>query len=106
MTEAQLQRQVLELARLAGWRIHHSRPGMDRSGRWSTPLAGDPGLPDLLLVKDGRLLALELKAERGRPTDDQAAWLSALSAVPGVVALLIRPRDWPRVEALLVGRPA
>jgi hypothetical protein len=101
MTEDELLGAVLELAALTGWRRFHIRPGMDRRGRWSTPLQGDPGWPDVVLVRDGRLLALELKSERGRPTSDQRAWLTALSTVPGVTALLVRPSDWPRVQALL-----
>jgi hypothetical protein len=103
MSERDLQQMVLELARLTRWRFHHTLPAMQPSGRWTTPLQGDPGLPDLLLVKDGRLLALELKAQRRKPTDDQRAWLQDLDQVPGVVARVIRPSDWPEVVQLLQG---
>jgi hypothetical protein len=103
MSERDLQRMVLDLARLTGWRVHHTLPAMQPSGRWITPLQGDAGLPDLLLVKGGRLLALELKAQRRKPTDAQRAWLADLGSVPGVVARVIRPSDWPEVVQLLQG---
>jgi hypothetical protein len=40
------------------------------------------GIPDLLLVRRGRVVACELKAERGRVSADQLAWLHDLAADP------------------------
>ena len=45
-----------------------------------------PGLPDLLMVRRGRLLAIELKVGDRTPTKAQDAWLVDLDAVPGVEA--------------------
>ena len=52
-----------------------------------------PGFPDCLCVRDGRVVALEFKTEKGRVRPEQQAWLDALSQVPGVVARVVRPAD-------------
>lgn len=49
---------------------------------------GFPGCPDLLgQMRDGRLLALEIKAEKGRLTDEQAAVLETVRANHGVAGV-------------------
>jgi hypothetical protein len=57
-------------------------------------MAGDTGFPDLVLVRDGRLLFVELKAERGKASPEQGEWLEALSGVHGIEVCLWRPADW------------
>lgn len=94
MTEAQLERAILELAGLLGWRRAHFRPAQLRSGRWATHMSGDTGFPDLVLVRDGRLLFVELKAERGEASPEQVRWLEVLSGVHGIEVCLWRPADW------------
>lgn len=99
MTEADLQRAVVELARLTGWRVAHFRPARTEHG-WRTPVAADgAGFPDLVLARD-RLLFVELKADRGRLTDDQQVWLDRLEHA-GADARVWRPADWPEIEATL-----
>ncbi|HEX8133819.1 MAG TPA: VRR-NUC domain-containing protein [Actinomycetes bacterium] len=97
---------ILDAARLYRWRFHHTRAALNRHGARSTPLQGDPGLPDLLLVRGGRLLALEVKRENGRATVEQERWLGELRRVPGVIAEVVRPSDWPQVLRLLQPPPA
>lgn len=93
MTEAQLLAAVIDLARLYAWRCLHIRPAMSRHG-WRTPLQGDGvGWPDLLLIRAERVLAVELKSDRGSLTPDQAAWLDVLYTA-GVETALWRRRDW------------
>ncbi len=88
------------IARLRGWRSAHFRPARTARG-WRTAVQGDGrGFPDLLLVRGSVLLAAELKAGRGRPTPEQAAWLAALEAV-GVRTFVWRPTDWPAIEQTL-----
>ena len=36
--ERDFQRAVVELARLMGWRVHHTRPALTQRGRWITPI--------------------------------------------------------------------
>lgn len=100
-TEADFQKQVIELAQLCGWRTAHFRPGMNRSGRWSTPVQGDgKGFPDLLMVRGRRVIVAELKTSKGRLSQEQEEWLAAFS-LADVPAFVWRPGDWDRiVEAL------
>ena len=102
MTEAELQQTVLEAARLRGWHASHFRPARVTDG-WRTPLAGEPGFPDLVLARAGDVLALELKAERGRPSAAQVMWLDALGAgAPAVLrSALVRPEQLDAVLRLL-----
>jgi len=94
MSEKQLQAAVLQLARLCHWRCYHS---------WLS-IKSEPGFPDLVLVRAGRCLVLELKSATGKLSPAQQEWLGALGAVPGVTCAVIRPVDWTegRVERMLV----
>ncbi len=94
MTEAELLRNVIDLAELFKWRCAHFRPGMNRRGIWQTAMSGSQaaGFPDLVLVRD-RLVMVELKADRGRTTSEQQDWLAALSNA-GVESYVWRPSDW------------
>lgn len=101
MTEAQFGAAVVEMARLLGWRVAHFRPARTLAG-WRTPVAADgTGFPDLVLVRGDRLVFAELKAARGRPTDEQSAWLAALAGVERVDVALWRPADWDAIERAL-----
>ena len=97
MTEREFQRAVVELARLTGWRVHHTRPALTRRGRWLTPIQGDAGFPDLVLCRPPRLILAELKRVGGKPTAEQQAWLEALQACAGVECYLWTPADWETV---------
>lgn len=100
MTESELQTNVIDLAHTYGWLIHHCRPAANRDGRWSTPIQGDPGFPDLVLVHErrGLLIFAELKRQRGRSTTTQDAWQLALLTVEpenDVVRVYTwRPANW------------
>lgn len=99
-TEREWQQTVIEALRLFGWRLTHFRPAQTKIG-WRTPLEGDAGFPDIVAVRDGWMLALELKSERGRATPEQQAWLADLAKVPGVVAAIVRPSQWRWLEVVL-----
>ena len=84
MSESDLLTGVLDLLRLYGWRCIHVRPGRVAHG-WRTAVSGDGiGWPDLFAVRGSRLIAAELKTDRGRVTTEQAAWLEALGGCGGV----------------------
>jgi len=95
--EKDFQRAVIDLARLTGWRVHHTRPALTRRGRWLTPIQGDAGFPDLVLVRAGRVIFAELKRVGGKPTAEQQAWLEALQACAGVEVYLWTPNDWEAI---------
>lgn len=103
--ERQFTALVVATAQALGWRVYHPRPALDRSGRWCTPVTGDGvGYPDLTLVRDGKLLFLELKAATGKLADDQRRELAELGRVPGVTACVLRPGDWAALVRLLRGQ--
>lgn len=99
--------QVIDLARLRGWLVTHFRPAQNRRSVWATHLAGDPGSPDLIAVKAGRVVVAELKSERGRISPEQHVWLEAWRAVEQgsqrvVRVFLWRPGDWPEIETVFL----
>ncbi len=60
----------------------HPPNGGKRSPQWAMELKRmgvKPGVPDLILYRRGRAFALELKAEDGRPTEAQLAWIGAFN---------------------------
>ncbi len=71
LAEAQFEQQLLDLARLLGWRAFHTR---DSRG----VIMGDPGYPDWTYARDGCTIIAELKREDGRLALDQLAWMKAL----------------------------
>jgi len=103
VTEREFQRAVVELARLMGWRVHHTRPALTQRGRWLTPIQGDAGFPDLVLCRPPRLIVAELKRVGGKPTAEQQGWLDALHACAGVECYLWTPADWDAIVRMLTG---
>jgi hypothetical protein len=96
MTERDLQQAVVHVARLYGWRVYHT---------W-TSIHSNAGFPDLVLVRDGRLVVVELKSDRGVLSPAQDAWLADLRQTPvevyvwrpdvlsnGVALRVLRRRD-------------
>lgn len=99
ITEAEWQKQVIDLARLFGWKVAHFRPAQTTKG-WRTPVAADgAGWPDLVLVRD-RIVAAELKREGGKVAADQQEWLDALQAA-GAETHVWRPSDLDTVAEVL-----
>lgn len=94
MSEDTWQTHVIGLAHTFHWRVAHFRAAMTKSGRWVTPVQADgKGFPDLILVRGNDLLAVELKAEKGRVSPEQQDWLTALDRVHRVEAMVWRPSD-------------
>lgn len=92
MSEDDFQTRVIQTAKLNGWRVTHFRAVKMPSGRWSVPLQGDAGFPDLALARDGVVILAELKKSRDeklRP--GQPEWLAAIGPVIG---RLWCPEDW------------
>ena len=90
MSEKDFQTQVISLAGLYGWRHYHTY-----DSRRSVA-----GFPDLVLVREGRVIFAELKTERGKMTLAQQDWLQALRQTP-VETYLWRPSDWDRIMKIL-----
>jgi len=99
ISESAWQKQVIEIAQYAGFRVAHFRgvrvQRKDGSVYYQTPVqAQGVGYPDLCMVKGNRLIYAELKREGGKPTPEQVEWLEALSKVPGVECFLWKPSDY------------
>lgn len=99
--EAVLQAKIMDLARLYGWRRAHFRtayqPGAEK---WVTPMSGEKGFPDLVLVRGPRLIFAELKSDRGRVSKDQRAWLDMLEGTCAEVYEW-RPADYDEITEVL-----
>lgn len=101
MNESDFQRRVIDTARRNGWLVYHPLPAMNRRGRYTTPMVGDPGFPDLVIARPGRVMFRELKVDGRYPAPAQRIWLRALPD-----ARVWRPRDFETdVLADLAWRP-
>jgi hypothetical protein len=105
-SEQEYQSLILEYAHRLGYRSHHQlvpfRRGRDGKPRAIVEPFTDKGFPDIVLVRGGVTLYLEVKTERGRLSADQQAWGDAL-LMAGCDWRVVRPSDWCEVEALLKG---
>jgi hypothetical protein len=102
MTGEQLQRTIVDMARLLGWKVAHFRSAQTATG-WRTPVAADAkGWPDLCLVRD-RIVWLETKGASEKLTDEQGEWIAAINNAGGT-ALVVRPKDLPEIERALKRR--
>lgn len=103
-SEASFQRQVIQYARLMGFKVAHFRPGRTANGNWRTPVQADgAGFPDLVCVRE-RVVFIELKRDGGRVRPQQTAWLEALAAA-GAEAYLWAPSQWAEIERVLGRKP-
>ena len=109
VSEKLFQEQLLQLAKLNGWKAFHPLAVRDYKGNHRTALAGDKGFPDLVLARKpsaqrvGGLLFVELKSESGRLSIEQIEWAEHLS--PSAEWYLWRPRDLDAIIERLSRRP-
>ena len=99
MQESEFLAAVIKLAHGRGWLCAHFRPAVLRSGKWATHMAGDPGFPDLVFARGGRIILAELKSAGGRLSAAQQRWLDAMAGQPGV--FVWRPADLDAIERVL-----
>jgi hypothetical protein len=101
-TEAELQKNIIELARITGWRVAHFRPALMKQGGalvYRTPVAADgAGFPDLVLARNGKVLFIECKSQRGELSDKQNEWLAVL---PPDGTFVFKPDDWDKIVEIL-----
>lgn len=106
ISEADLQKAIIDLAHLLRWRVAHFRAAQTGE-RWMTAVSADgAGFPDLVMARDGRVVIAELKAAKGRISDAQAEWIAELRPEMAGARLRVfvwRPADWTegRIEAVL-----
>lgn len=89
MLEKTLQARVLYRARKYGWKTAHAGRGIiGAHANVLTPMSS--GWPDLMLFREPRVMAWELKRQTGRLSPDQIEWQSLMNAC-GIPAITIRP---------------
>jgi hypothetical protein len=86
VTEAELQTNVRQVAKLGGWLTYHTNDSR----------RSDKGFPDLVFVHplSGRTVYAELKSAKGRIRPEQQQWIDALYR-GGHEVYVWRPADWP-----------
>jgi hypothetical protein len=94
MTEKTLTELVKKSLIRGGWMVSHFHD----SRRQVKPgvFVGDKaakGFPDIVAIKETRLLIAELKSEKGKFRDGQIEWLNSFSKV-GAEAFVWRPEHW------------
>lgn len=94
MTEKQLARNIVTEAKNCNWLVYHTF-----MSKWSSP-----GFPDLLMIRDGKILAWELKAQDKEASPAQREWLDAF-ALSGADARVVRPDDLEMAYKILVHGP-
>lgn len=90
LTEREWQAQVVAIARLYGWQVHHHLISYGSAAGW----------PDLAIGRAGRVLFVELKTDAGKLRPAQRTWLGLL-AVAGCEVGVWRPADLDLVTAVL-----
>lgn len=88
--EEAFQREVLAFARRNGWKCYHARDSR----------RSEPGFPDIVAMRAGVQLAIELKMPGNKATAEQLTWLE-LFAECGAKTGVYYPKDWPKIVELL-----
>lgn len=104
MTHDEWQDQVVDLARILGWKHLHVRKSIGKGRKWTTT-TNRVGWPDLFLWHPRHgFVAIELKVGRDKATPEQLEVLGELVTAGAVVAVAY-PEDLDSVKAILCGRP-
>lgn len=91
-TETEWQQTVEQALTAYGWSWMHVRRTRGKGGGWTTSTSS-PGWPDLVALRGGLVLGIELKSETGSPTDDQLEWLARFARLVGGRGWIVTPAD-------------
>jgi hypothetical protein len=96
---------VIALAKSLKWTVAHFRTARitrkDGSVYYETPVQADgAGFPDLVMVRGGRIVWVELKSHRGKVSEEQKVWLGRLRGATEEV-YVFRPADIKRIAEVL-----
>ena len=89
--EKHLRQQVMDIAGHFGWTHKYFT--------WRSKHS-PAGFPDLVLVKPGKVIYVELKSMKGKLSDYQISWLIAL-ACAGQWVYVWKPDSWTEIEEVL-----
>ena len=88
--ESDVQRAIVQALSYAGWIVMHI-PNQSTRGRQRWP-GLMPGAPDLVAVKHGRVLFLEVKTEKGKVSEKQSE-VHDLLRLHGMEVRVVRDAD-------------
>ena len=92
ITEKQFQENIRQLALYLGYDfIYHTHDSRHSPA----------GFPDLIILRDGRMIVAELKAEGGELTAEQYFWLVEFSKIPSAEIYLWKPSDFESITEIL-----
>jgi hypothetical protein len=106
LTHKAYQQTITEALDDEGWWWIHGIRLQGRDRRWLTGVQGTKpdGWPDLLALRPGWALAIEVKIPPDKPTPSQLEWLERLLEA-GCLAWVLRPRDDQQAVANWLARP-
>lgn len=87
INEKKFQKDIMDYAAEHGWLVHHC---------YSSKYCSGAGFPDLVMVRDGEILLVELKSETGRTSRKQMDWLQAYPHMK-----IWRPSMWDKIKVIL-----
>lgn len=99
VSEDEFKNELIKALKLYRWRVHHCRPARAPSGKWSTPIQGHSGFPDIVAVRD-RVLWVELKKIGEYLKPEQKLWRDAIVGT-GAEYYLWRPSDWDEIGRVI-----
>ena len=88
--EKEFQTQVVSLAKRNGWKVYHTYSSK----------RSEPGFPDLVFRRAGRIIVAELKVGDNTPTEEQEEWLADFRAA-GIPTFVWTPASWPEIVEVL-----
>lgn len=90
MKERDIRKQIQEYLRWTGWFVYYNLAG----------LGSYPGLSDLVAVKDGRVVHIEVKMPGGRQSEKQKKFQKDLEAAGGEYILARSVEDVEHLGAM------
>ena len=97
ISEADFTNQILQWAKVYGWRRFHVRSSGRMSNGHAIPtVQGDAGFPDLVLCKPPRIIFAELKVGKNFVSQRQQWWLTQLANC-SVEVYEWHPKQWSEI---------
>ena len=95
INEKAFQTIVIATARECGWMVYHTYDSRK----------SEPGFPDLCMVKDGIVMFVELKTDKGKATTAQRNWIKQFirhqHRCQRFIVEIWRPKTWEEKKKLL-----
>jgi hypothetical protein len=105
MKESEWLQQIIDLLHTYRYTVAHFRSvrqqRADGSVFWSTPVQADGARwPDLVAVRDRRIVVIEAKVGRNKASAEQKHWLDILE-MAGAESYVFYPSDWDEMVKIL-----